>query len=80
MIKRRKRALSSARSAVFSEKAPITTRFRQHGERQDEAADFFWRRVGRPPKHCETQKSWSSGRIPQFLLLFLKLQLYKKCS
>ena len=80
--KEEKTGVEERSESIFSEKAPIATRFRQHEERQDEAADFLtvWRRDGRPPKHCESQKSWRSDRIPGFLFLVLKLQLYEKCS
>jgi hypothetical protein len=39
--KEEKTGVEERSESVFSEKAPIATRFRQHEERQDEAADFL---------------------------------------
>jgi hypothetical protein len=82
--KEEKIGVEESSESVFSEKTPIATRFRKHEERQDEVADFLrctlWRRDGRQPKHCESQKSWSFDQIPRILLQFLKLQHQHLCK
>jgi hypothetical protein len=77
--KEEKTGVEERSESIFSEKAPIATRFRQHEERQDEAADFLESGGGMADRRNTVNRK-SRDRIPGFLFLFFKLQLYKKCS